>query len=233
MAVGQVSFHNEKLVKRGRLLSSELKSRSLPTVYVQTRENAVVNRLNKTKIEREVDHEGERQARLKDEGRRKKAEAVERVGPGRLCPWSPLTGHSNARSPNRRRLGKSRKSSGHTTACSRRKPMRNIRPPRTMTMTLCERSTADRGETAAHDFRMAVRPDDHSLYASTSLTKAETQHSLRSSVGSDICRGMKRCSREEGARALFRYSSLFHVHLILLLIHRPVFHPLATRRLSS
>jgi hypothetical protein len=48
-------------------------------VHVVTRENAIVNRLNKTKLEKEVDHEAERQARLKDEGRRKKAEAIERV----------------------------------------------------------------------------------------------------------------------------------------------------------
>lgn len=48
-------------------------------VHVVARENAVVNRLNKTKLEKEVDHEAERQARLKDEGRRKKAEATERV----------------------------------------------------------------------------------------------------------------------------------------------------------
>jgi len=48
-------------------------------VYVTTRDNAIVNRLNKTKIEKEVDHEGERQERLREEGRRKKAEAAERV----------------------------------------------------------------------------------------------------------------------------------------------------------
>lgn len=48
-------------------------------VHVQTRENAIVNRLNKTKIEKEVDHESERQERLRIEGRKKKAEAVERV----------------------------------------------------------------------------------------------------------------------------------------------------------
>jgi hypothetical protein len=64
MAVGQVSFHSDKKVKR---------------VHVATRENAIVNRINKTKVEKEVDHESERQLRLKDEGRRKKAEAIERV----------------------------------------------------------------------------------------------------------------------------------------------------------
>ncbi|KAF8194189.1 cytoplasmic protein [Pholiota molesta] len=50
MAVGQVSFHNDKKVKR---------------VYVTKRENAIVNRLNKTKDERVVDHEQERIDRIK------------------------------------------------------------------------------------------------------------------------------------------------------------------------
>ncbi|WVQ78409.1 hypothetical protein IAT38_000495 [Cryptococcus sp. DSM 104549] len=64
MAIGQVSFHNDKKVKR---------------VHVQSRDNAIVNRLNKTKIEKEVDHESERQERLREEGRKKKAEAIERA----------------------------------------------------------------------------------------------------------------------------------------------------------
>jgi hypothetical protein len=38
-----------------------------------------VNRLNKTKAEKEVDHESERQERLRIEGRKKKLDAVERV----------------------------------------------------------------------------------------------------------------------------------------------------------
>ncbi|KAI0265681.1 hypothetical protein BC834DRAFT_173820 [Gloeopeniophorella convolvens] len=42
MAVGQVSFHNDKRVKR---------------VHIAKRENVIVNRLNKTKVERTVDHE--------------------------------------------------------------------------------------------------------------------------------------------------------------------------------
>lgn len=48
-------------------------------VHVQTRDNAIVNRLNKTKVEKEVDHEMERQERLRQEGRKKKAGAIERV----------------------------------------------------------------------------------------------------------------------------------------------------------
>ena len=45
-------------------------------VHVAMRDNAIVNRLNKTKVERVVDHEAERQERLREEGKRKKAEAV-------------------------------------------------------------------------------------------------------------------------------------------------------------
>ncbi|EJU02960.1 cytoplasmic protein [Dacryopinax primogenitus] len=63
MAVGQVSFHQPKRVKR---------------VHVAARENAIVNRLNKTKVEREVDHEAERQARLRVEGQARKAAAQEK-----------------------------------------------------------------------------------------------------------------------------------------------------------
>ncbi|GMK58872.1 hypothetical protein CspeluHIS016_0603140 [Cutaneotrichosporon spelunceum] len=63
MAVGQVSFHSDKKVKR---------------VKISTRDNVIVNRLNKTKTEVEVDHESERQERLRVEGRKKKAEAISR-----------------------------------------------------------------------------------------------------------------------------------------------------------
>lgn len=107
MAVGQVSFHNDKIVKRGgcdkrcgyvhscsrdyqgpRGAREQYSPKSpLPecltytsTVKINTRDNAIVNRLNKTKAEREVDHEAERQERLRQEGRKKKADAVERVG---------------------------------------------------------------------------------------------------------------------------------------------------------
>lgn len=41
-----------------------------------------MNRLNKTKVEKEVDHEAERQERLKVDGRKKKSEALERVRHG-------------------------------------------------------------------------------------------------------------------------------------------------------
>ncbi|KIM43066.1 hypothetical protein M413DRAFT_443875 [Hebeloma cylindrosporum] len=63
MAVGQVSFHNDKKVKR---------------VYVEKRENPIVNRLNKTKEERQVDHEQERIDRIKKENAVKRAAAAEK-----------------------------------------------------------------------------------------------------------------------------------------------------------
>ena len=55
MATGQVSFHNDKLVKK---------------VHVATRSNVVVNRLNKTKVERSPDLRQEREEWLR-EGRKK------------------------------------------------------------------------------------------------------------------------------------------------------------------
>jgi len=61
MVVGQVSFHNDKRVKR---------------IHIAKRENAIVNRLNKTKAERVVDHEAERIERVKRENAVKRAAAA-------------------------------------------------------------------------------------------------------------------------------------------------------------
>ncbi|KAI0076710.1 cytoplasmic protein [Panus rudis PR-1116 ss-1] len=61
MAVGQVSFHSDKKVKR---------------VHVAKRENVIVNRLNKTKVERQVDHEAERIERIKKENAVRRAAAA-------------------------------------------------------------------------------------------------------------------------------------------------------------
>ncbi|KAL1744071.1 hypothetical protein HDZ31DRAFT_39481 [Schizophyllum fasciatum] len=61
MAVGQVSFHNDKRVRR---------------VHVPKRENPIVNRLNKTKTERQVDHELEKVERLKQESATRRAAAA-------------------------------------------------------------------------------------------------------------------------------------------------------------
>lgn len=59
-ATGSVSFHNDRLVKRFR---------------VEERVNAVVNRLNKTKQERQVDHEAEKVERERQENRKKREAA--------------------------------------------------------------------------------------------------------------------------------------------------------------
>lgn len=59
MAVGQVSFHDPRKVKR---------------VIVPTRENAIINRLNKTKVEKQPDLRQEREDHLKEQ--RKKDLAV-------------------------------------------------------------------------------------------------------------------------------------------------------------
>uniref|UniRef100_A0A0W0FRD4 Putative cytoplasmic protein n=1 Tax=Moniliophthora roreri TaxID=221103 RepID=A0A0W0FRD4_MONRR len=63
MAVGQVSFHNDKRVKR---------------VHVPKRDNPIVNRLNKTKVEREVNHEQEKVDRIKKETAQRRAAAAEK-----------------------------------------------------------------------------------------------------------------------------------------------------------
>jgi len=48
-------------------------------VYVEKRENPIVNRLTKTKVEREVDHEQERVDRVKRENATRRAAAIQQV----------------------------------------------------------------------------------------------------------------------------------------------------------
>lgn len=48
-------------------------------VHVETRQNVIVNRLNKTKLEKQVDHEQERVDRIKAENIVKRAAAAEKV----------------------------------------------------------------------------------------------------------------------------------------------------------
>ena len=64
MAIGTVMFHNDRKVKR---------------YYVKERRNEIVNRLNKTRVEKEVDYEMERQERERALGRQKKKHAVKQV----------------------------------------------------------------------------------------------------------------------------------------------------------
>lgn len=60
MATGQVSFHDPKLVKK---------------VHVKERQNAIVNRLNKTRVEKFPDLREEREA---DQREKRKAERLQR-----------------------------------------------------------------------------------------------------------------------------------------------------------
>ena len=60
MATGQVSFHDPKLVKK---------------LHISARQNPIVNRLNKTKVEKFPDLREEREADLKD---KRKVERLQR-----------------------------------------------------------------------------------------------------------------------------------------------------------
>ena len=96
MAVGQVSFHRHDKVKRGELVQ---KPSFLPDasceVHVAARENPIVNRLNKTKVEREVDHEAEKTLRLQEEASKRRAEMAAKV-----CLYHPHKFHCNTHSQN-------------------------------------------------------------------------------------------------------------------------------------
>jgi hypothetical protein len=48
-------------------------------VHVAARENPIVNRLNKTKVEREVDHEAEKADRLREEASKRREETAAKV----------------------------------------------------------------------------------------------------------------------------------------------------------
>lgn len=66
MDVGQVTFHNQRKVKR---------------VLVPARENPIVNRLNKTKVERKPDLKEEKEDRQKELRKRDQASMQQRVSP--------------------------------------------------------------------------------------------------------------------------------------------------------
>ncbi|KAF9517291.1 hypothetical protein BS47DRAFT_1483482 [Hydnum rufescens UP504] len=63
MATGQVSFHKDDKVKK---------------IHISARDNSIINRLNKTKVIREVDHEAVRAARIKDEAAARKMALVKK-----------------------------------------------------------------------------------------------------------------------------------------------------------
>lgn len=82
------------LIGQARLVGSRLPGHDYrhgpsSTVHVEKRENVIVNRLNKTKEEREVNHEQEMVDRLKKENAIKRAEAAEKV---RLILLAPTAG---------------------------------------------------------------------------------------------------------------------------------------------
>lgn len=64
MATGQVGFHNQKLVKR---------------VYVEKRENVIVNRLNKTKVEKFPDLKAEKEEMEREVRKKERIAAQEQV----------------------------------------------------------------------------------------------------------------------------------------------------------
>jgi len=66
MAAGQVSFHDNKKVKR---------------VLVPERENAIINRLNKTKVEKHPDLKQEKDDHLQQLRKRDQTAMLARVGP--------------------------------------------------------------------------------------------------------------------------------------------------------
>lgn len=71
MDVGQVTFHNPRLVKR---------------ILVSQRENAIVNRLNKTKVERKPDLKEEKEDRQKELRKKDQAAMQQRVSSAALAP---------------------------------------------------------------------------------------------------------------------------------------------------
>lgn len=73
MDVGQVTFHNPRLVKR---------------VLVSQRENAIVNRLNKTKVERKPDLKEEKEDRQKELRKKDQAAMQQRVSSAAIAPAS-------------------------------------------------------------------------------------------------------------------------------------------------
>jgi hypothetical protein len=59
---------------------------NIRSVHVETRQNPIVNRLNKTKVEKQVDHEQERIDRIKGENAVKRAATAAKVGRLRVVP---------------------------------------------------------------------------------------------------------------------------------------------------
>lgn len=100
MDVGQVSFKDPRKVRPRRIRPTERTSvlttpPQVKRILVPQRENPIVNRLNKTKVERKPDLQQEREDRLKELRRRDQAAQQLRVSqhaaPGNSIPSLPLT----------------------------------------------------------------------------------------------------------------------------------------------
>ena len=84
MAAGQVSFKDEKKVKR---------------IHVAQRENVIINRLNKTKVEKHPDLKQEKEDRQRDLRKLDQADQQKRVRISRSFPASPRTNSPPTPSP--------------------------------------------------------------------------------------------------------------------------------------
>lgn len=95
MEVGQVGFKDPRKVKR---------------VLVPQRENPIVNRLNKTKVEKKPDLKQERDDRLKELRRRDQADFQARVslGEGNVESWGLTMCCRRKKRPGRLRSGRRR-----------------------------------------------------------------------------------------------------------------------------
>lgn len=102
LAVGTVTFHNERKVSGHAHRTLTVSSWALMNAgwettlagqvrrhFVKTRENAIVNRLNKTRREEKVDHESVRIERQKERERAKREVGNELVSKRSVVP-SPL-----------------------------------------------------------------------------------------------------------------------------------------------
>lgn len=121
-----LSLRNESHDRSNEVSSSLYQLISLvniPVVHIPTRENPIVNRLNKTKVEKEVDHEQERADRLKAEATARRIEAQARASLNIFLATFLNSDVLNCSRRQRlnwlwRRLEKQRKQHGHMTVCS-------------------------------------------------------------------------------------------------------------------
>lgn len=162
MDVGQVSFKSDRKVSSPPEIKARHSQHQVKRILVPKRENPIVNRLNKTKVEKRPDFKEERDDRLKELRQREQASVQLRV---RLPPIrdSLLTRCSRKKRPGRRRSGRKR-STRRITPMTISSPRiisrcRVIRiGPRTGRMTLCRQNTE---LSALFTARLSPRPSYH------------------------------------------------------------------------